>query len=255
MHKVVQLAPNSTAMPYSSAGPYSYRMVSADDRQGRFLADRLLQEVRGKRVALLYVNDDYGRSLRGEVMRAVAPGMVAWVMDAPHVEVDDSAAVGRTVQALAESRPELVLWLGRGTELNKTLPGIRKALGAVAIIGSDGVANAPTFAGTDARWAGVRWVDLVDMDADAGMRAFSARFKARYGLDAGPAAVLAYDAMKVLIAAIEDGARDGTGVQKYLDQLGRKRPAFQGVAGPVIFDRAGDVARGYVLRQIPAVVR
>jgi len=249
--KIVQLSPNSTAMLYSSAGPFSYRMVSPDDRQGRFLGERLMAEARGRRVALLYVNDDYGRSLRREVLRAVGAGAVHWVVDAPHIEGSDSATTARTVTSLVETRAELILWIGRDDQLYGILPGIRKALGGIPIIGSDGVAHALQLDNEDNRWGGVRFVELVDLDAGPAIRGFRARFLKRWGREPTGPEALAYDAMKILIAAVEAGARSGVEVQRYLDGLGSRRPAFPGVAGPVVFDSLGDVARAYLLTTIP----
>jgi branched-chain amino acid transport system substrate-binding protein len=246
-HRVVQLSPHSTALLYSSAGPYSYRMVSPDDRQGRFLGERLTAEAGGRRVALLYVNDDYGRGLRRDVLRAIHPGAIHWAVDAPHIEGSDSAAMERMITSLVETRAEILLWIGRDTELDRALPGIRKALGGIPILGSDGVGHARQL---DRRWVGVRFVELVDLDAGPTIRAFRSRFRSRWGREPSAPEVLTYDAMKILIAAVADGARSGTDVRRYLDGLGHRLPAFPGIAGPVAFDSLGDVERAYVLTTI-----
>jgi branched-chain amino acid transport system substrate-binding protein len=249
-HRVVQLSPNSTAVLYSSAGPYSYRMVSGDDGQGRFLGQQVLAEARSRRVALVYVNDDYGRGLRREVQRAIPPGAVQWALDAPFIEGGDSAAMTRMVRSLVETRAELILWLGRDMDLNLALPGIRRTLGAIPILGTDGVGHAVQVTHPDDRWAGVRFVDLVDLAAPA-IQAFRARFLARWGREPSSSEALSYDAMKLLIAAVADGARSGAGVQRYLDGLGSRRPAFEGATGTVVFNEQGDVERTYVLITIP----
>ena len=251
-HKIVQLSPHSTAVLYSNAGPFSYRMVSPDDRQGRFLGERLMAEARGRRVALLYVNDDYGRSLRREVLQAVEPGAFRWVVDAPHIEGSDSATTARKVTSLVENRAEMILWIGREVELDRILPSIRKALGDIPIIGSDGVVHALQLDNEDNRWSGVRFVELVDLDAGPAVRSFRARFLKRWGREPAGSEALSYDAMRVLIAAVEHGARSGVEVQRYLDGLGRRRPAFPGVTGPVVFDSLGDLERAYFLTTIPS---
>lgn len=64
------------------------------------------------------------------------------------------------------------------------------------------------------------------------------------------AAAPIYNEHTVLLAAVQAGARNGRDVQKYLDALGRKRPAFHGIAGPVVFTADGDVVRGYVLTTV-----
>jgi branched-chain amino acid transport system substrate-binding protein len=251
-NKVVQLSPHSTAVLYSGAGPYSYRLVSPDDRQGRFLGAQLLAEARGRRVALVYVNDDYGRGLRREVLRAVGPSGVVWALDAPFVEGGDSIAMTRMVRSLVETRAEMILWIGRDLDLNLALPGIRKVFGAISILCSDGVGHARELRHPDDRWNGVRFVELVDLDAGAAIRAFRARYLARWRREPSGPEVLTYDAMTLLIAAVEAGARNGTDVQRYLDGLGTRRPAFAGVAGPVRFDAQGDVERTYTFATMPS---
>lgn len=243
-HKVVQLSPNSTAVLYSSAGPFSFRMVSADDRQGRFLGERILAAARGKRVAMSYVNDDYGRGLRAEVLRAIPHGAVEWVMDAPHFEGTDDLT--RRITVLADAKPDIIVWLGRGGELERLLPQIRKHLGYVPIYGGDAVATMALRAVTP-DWQNVYFVDLIDLDANAQLRAMRQRYAQRFGRPPTAAEILAYDAMTLVIAAVRGGARTGEEVQAFLNELGRKRPAFNGIAGPVTFDGNGDVARDYVL--------
>jgi branched-chain amino acid transport system substrate-binding protein len=243
-NEVIQLSPNSTAVLYSNAGPFSFRMVSPDDRQGKFLGERVLAEARGKRVALMYVNDDYGRGLRAEVHRAIPPGAVEWVMDTPHIE--GGADLTSRVAVLAYARPDVIVWLGRGLELEKMLPQIRERLGTVPIFGGDGVATTALRA-TDASWDGVHVVDLLDLDANDAMRALRQRYASRFGRMPTAAEILAYDAMSLIIAGVHSGARTGPQLQTFMNGLGREHPVFEGVAGPVVFDANGDVARDYVL--------
>src|SRR5260221_1495809 len=79
---VVQIAPTSTAPLYSHAGPYSFRMVPSDLYQGEFLAKVVAGDSPHPRVAVLYENHDYGRSLPGGLAggaarRDIHPGYYA----------------------------------------------------------------------------------------------------------------------------------------------------------------------------------
>ena len=246
--KVVQMSPNSTAVRYSEAGPYSYRIVSPDDGQGRFLADQLLAHSRGRRVALMYVNDDYGRSLRAEFLRGIPAGAVEWVLDEPHIE--GQMDVQQRVNALVDGHPEVIVWLGRGSELANLLPEIRRRLGNVIIYGGDAVGTI-AIQSKDPAWTGVSFVDLVDLNGSAEVRALRVRYKQRFGREPTASEVLAFDAMNVVIAAVRSGARTGAQVQEFLDALGHTRSTFQGVAGPIKFDAKGDVARQYVMTVVP----
>ncbi len=253
-HAVVELSPHATAVLYSDAGAYSYRLVPPDDRQGRFIGQHLRKEAIEKRIALLYVNDDYGRGLRTELMNAVAPGALNFVLDAPHMEGRDSAEIALGLAALVAAKPDLIVWLGRTLELSRMLGGIRSNLGNVAILGSDALATAVREP-NDGRWTGIRFVDFVDITASPEMRAFADRYRKRFEREPSGADVLTYDAVRVVLKAIDTGARSGADVRKFLDSLGRDRPTYQGLGGPVKFDEKGDVEREYVLRSIVAETR
>jgi branched-chain amino acid transport system substrate-binding protein len=94
-------------------------------------------------------------------------------------------------------------------------------------------------------------VDLVDLDATPEIRAFRERYRKRFGREPSASDALSYDAMKVIIAAIQNGARTGTDVQEYLDELGTSRPAHPGVVDSIRFDKHGDVDRSHVLNVVP----
>ena len=242
---VLQLAPTSTAVLYSRAGAYSFRMVPPDDQQGKFLAETVsLRFPEGARVALFYVNDDYGRGLRASVLDALNEDSYPLLLDVPHVETD--VRLGVIEQAAREAshvRPDVVLWLSRSQLLSAYLPVLRAALGNTPIIAGDAVSTWPQHIYADDRWAGVQHVDFVDLDANDTLRAFSRRFEAKYGTRMSGADVLTYDAVRVLLAGIGSGATTGEQLREYLGSLGRARPAFNGLSGPIAFTDRGDVVR------------
>jgi len=247
---IVQLAPHSTAPLYSQAGPYSFRMVQSDEQQGVFLAGVLRREHPDARVALVYVNDDYGRGLRSSFLQALESGDPQPVLDFPHVELPDSAAIFRLRAAIVEARPDVILWLGRSAVLARVLPAVHAELGRVPVLGSDGVEGALAQPWIES-WRQVRFVALVDMDQGGRLTDFSRRFTELVGRRPSSPEALTYDATALLLRAIADGARSGEAIRAWLNELGRQRPPFDGITGPVAFDENGDVARDYVLARIP----
>ena len=252
--KVVELAPTSTAQLYSAAGPYSFRMVPSDERQGHVLAQAVAEaQPERARVALLYVNDDYGRSLRSVVAAALDSLQINVVADLPHL---DSPGRARTVLADIESvirvRPNVIVWMGRPASLHAVLPAIRASLGEVPVFASDATTSWTLSGNIDGVLTGVWYVDFVDLNATAEGRRFSERYRTRYGRAPGGGEALTYDAMRVIMEAIRGGARSGDDVRRFLDQLGRERPALQGVTGAISFSEDGDVRRDPILLRIPA---
>jgi len=252
--RVVQLSPTASSVLYSQAGAYSYRMVPPDDAQGRFLAEVVARDhPAGARLALLYVNDDYGRGLRADVRAALDSVRHPLVLDLPHSEEGSRAAViALAASAVRAARPDVVLFLGSSTSLRAHLVALRREIGDTPIIASDAVSSWAR-SGTDSLpWGGVRFVDFVDVTATEALRAFAARYTARTGLPATGPDVLTYDAVRVLLDAVHRGATTGEAVRAYLASLGRERPPFDGLSGELRFTDEGNPERSYVLVTIPS---
>ncbi len=246
---VLQLAPTSTAVLYSRAGPYSFRMVPPDDQQGTFLAETVRRRFPGgARVALFYMNDDYGRGLRSSLLDALDLKAYPLLLDIPHVEGDlRPDVIEQSTRAARAASPDVVLWLSRSLALGEYLPSLRSALGDIPIIAGDAVSKWPQHGPDHARWIGVQHVDFVDLDANERLRDFARRFEAEFGLMASGADVLAYDAVRMILDGIASGATTGALLRAHLRSLGREKPAFDGLSGPITFTDNGDVVRKHLL--------
>ena len=246
---LVHIAPNTTAPLFGEAGPYSFRLVPDDHRQADFLV-RQVRAASTARLALAFVNDDYGRALAAEVRTRLARAGIRPVYETPYLEGADSTQLAAAATAIADARPDMLLWLGRGRELALLLGTLRARLPDLPVYGSDGVDVSHTYA-APRRVEGVRFVRFVDAAAnDARLRAFRARFRTRERRETTTDAVLAYDATQLVVAALRAGARDRDGVRADLESLGHDRPPFAGLSGPIAFDERGDVTRRHLLAEV-----
>ena len=249
-HGVVQLAPTSTAPSYSEAGPFSFRMVPSDEHQGPYLVEAVRDAFPdGARVAVIYVNDDYGRGLRSAVLRTLDAARYPVVLQLPHAE----EAVGpedvrQGMAAFENAAPDVLLWLARPQALELFLPYLRDRHPELPIIGGDAVSRAIVLEDPDGLWPGVMYTDFVDPTSTPEMQAFLDRFQGRFGTEASGPEIMTYDAVRLLLQGIREGARTGDALREYLASLGRQRPPFEGLSGPVTFDEQGDVERSFVLR-------
>lgn len=250
--RIVQLSPQSSAVAYSDAGPFSYRLVPPDDRQGQFIADALNAMEGADRIVVLYVNDDYGRGLRSSLLAALGEDGPVVVAEVPHLEVSkvgvEDLELARRI--VVEARPDVVVWLGRALVLEQYLPILLSAAPTAQIIGGDALAPIERHAEANPMWHDISFVDFVDVDGGDDMRDFRRRFEARYGRRVSSTDALTYDAMRLLLEAVREGATSGPAIRDYLDSLGRSRPAHAGITGPIRFDDNGDVSRSYVLRRV-----
>ncbi len=257
--EIVQIAPTSTAARFNEAGPFSFRLVPADHRQGELLAREAAAIMPVEtRVALLYVNDDYGRGLHSAVLEGLAPSRSTVVYDAPHSDIEASddtshlpGRIAEEVGAVAARQPDVLLWLGRAATLARYLPELRRRLGTIPILGGDAVSPGLARAAQEPGWGGVRFTDFFDPRGSEELRAFGARFTARFGVPPGTAEILSYDAMRLLLAALASGARTGVEVREWLLALGHAQPAYPGLSGPIRFTADRNIERSYVLIAIP----
>ena len=249
--RVVHIAPTTTAPLFSQAGPYSYRLVPDDAAQADFLV-RCTVSSGVSRVALVYVNDDYGRGLEAAARPRLAAARVTTVYETPYLEGADSAALHPILEPLVAARPDGVLWLGRYPELGVLRRIGGAAMRALPVLASDGVDGAGVYA-APARYAGVRFVRFVDpATPDPRLQAMRTRYRERFRLETSTEAVLSYDALSLVFAALRAGVRDREGMRAWLDSLGRGVPPFAGVSGPIAFDANGDVARPHQLAEVRA---
>ncbi|MEX0843243.1 MAG: ABC transporter substrate-binding protein [Gemmatimonadota bacterium] len=251
-HRVVQVAPTSTAPLFSEAGPYSFRMVPPDHVQGRFLAEKVAELApEGARLALYYVNDDYGRALRTAVLPHLQPDRHPVVLDLPHSEGDvHEVNPEELTAALVASGAHFVLWLGRVPALATFLPRATSRVAPLTVLAGDAVSRAHLLFPLEGWWHGVSYTDFLDITATPELRDFRRRFQHSFDADPGGPEALVYDATRAILAAIRGGARTGEEVRRSLSRLGAGAPPYPGITGPLTFDEHGDVVRDYVVRTI-----
>ena len=248
---VVQLAPNSSTPMYSSAGPYSFRLVASDIHQGVFLADQALALAPRARIAVVFVNDDYGRALRKVLVERLRSAGVVPVLDVPYVEDPGQFDPDEIVSGLARAHPDLLLWVGRSTQFVLAVHALKRVLPTLTVLGSDGFGG-PTV-GRDSLHMldGVRYVRMVDLQhASAELVRLREQYRREGRGEASDQAVLSYDAISLLAEAIRRAGPRRDAIREWLAQVGRAQPPYQGLSGPIAFPTGGDRQPRYVVEQI-----
>lgn len=249
---IVLIAPTTTTPHYGIRSPFSFRLVASDVHQGVFLADQALALSRGGRIAIVYVNDDYGRPLRTLVLARLRAAGVEPVYDGPYSE-GDRATNHEIVEALARMKPDQLIWIGQAVEYASHQPAMRTALPNLTVMASDGFGGPALQDDPQHVFDGVRYVRLVDFQlADSALSRFTAGYRQQGLAEPSDQAVLSYDAVRLLAAAIGDQGPNRTAIREWLSEVGRARPAFKGLSGPVVFDASGDRSPQYFLVRIGA---
>jgi branched-chain amino acid transport system substrate-binding protein len=249
---LTQLAPSSSAPPYSRAGPYSFRMIPADDRQAEFLVRQIPGRLR-PRLAVAYSIGDYGRGLYTEVRARLKARWLEPVLQTSFSDPLDSAQVSLLPIEIARARPDVLFWLGQPADLARVLPALSRRLGGLLVYAPDAFDAANCYGRLRGPLAGVRFVRFFDpRGGDPAFRRLRERFEQATGTELTYDAVMAYDAVQLLARAMRAGNRTRASVRDYIAQVGGLQPPLQGVGGRLAFDARRNAVRDYLLAEITA---
>lgn len=241
---VPQVVPSATDRQLRAAGPWTFMLAPGDSVEGVFLAGYVDRSVHARKVILFYENDEFGQSLRQSLLREFARHGISVLAQVAVFPNSDLEAL--LVASLASGRPDALVMATRETEA-----------GVVARLAFDRLPGVPTIASDGALRPG-RLVQLagaglgnlrvvafwVPDTTDARQREFIATARQVTGHDPDADMAMIQDGIALLAAAIDDVGPDRAAIREWLRSLGRERPAFPGLTGPISFgpDRAHTLA-------------
>jgi branched-chain amino acid transport system substrate-binding protein len=223
--------------------PYIFRTSFTQDTAMPKIARYLAGPLKVKNLALIYVNNDYGKGGRESLMKALQPLGVKIVTDVSteQNQVDFSAAVLKAKQSNADA---VFVYLNE-EESARALRELRKQGVNKPIVGETTLVGQKVIelAG-DAANGAVAHVGLtVDAPMPA-MRAFRARFEKEYHYTPDHNGIKGYTGVYVLKAAIEKvGKLDRKAVAQAMHGLKVSAAKEPGVILDVTFDGNGDLDR------------
>lgn len=250
--RITQIAPTSSTPLYSRAGPYSFRLVGSDLDQGVFIANHVLTRSPRLRTAILYTNDDYGRPLRTVLVdRLRAAGLVP-VHDSPFIEEGVSNDYSEMSMAMARTRPELLVWIGRAHEFIRIQPLLQRALPGLIVLASDGFDGPLVSRDTAGTFAGVSYVRFVDPSSTNAELLRVREWFSQSGLgNTSDQAILSYDAVMLLGEALRHAGSGREAIRDWMWEVGKTTPPFIGISGPIAFRVGGDREPVYFIQTIP----
>lgn len=237
--KVVLLTGSATSDNITNSGEYVFRVCPANRIQGRSIARFAYKQLGLKRCYVLYLNTEYGVTLRDYFTKAFRGmgGTVAGVEGIPDKATDVRAQLTKA----KASSPDFIFAPVNHIEAEAILRQAKELGVSCKIIGGDG-AHVPDIirvagnAADGSYWANFAWGNDTSI-----VERFREAYRKRYGEDPGLYSALYYDATHVLANAILD-AKDVTGpnVRRALTQQ-----EFVGATGLTRFDANGDVDKDF----------
>jgi branched-chain amino acid transport system substrate-binding protein len=230
--------------------PYIFRTSFTQDTAMPKIARYIASNLKAKSVALIYVNNDYGKGGRESLMKALEPLGVKITADisTDQNQVDFSAPVLKAKQ----SNADIVFVYTNEEESARALRELRKQGVTKPIVGETTLVGQKVIelAG-DAANGAVAHVGLtVDAPLPA-MRAFRARFEKEYRYTPDHNGIKGYTGVYVLKAAIEKAGKvDRKAIAQAMHGLSVAVAKEQNVILDVAFDNNGDLDRDSFLVEV-----
>ncbi len=202
------------------------------------------------RVAIVHSPDPYGVVLSGE-LRYVLPRGTPVVLDTVFQETPDTTVAAALERTVSAANPDVLFWVGPPRVLAILLVRLRQHLPNVRIMGSDATEAKRIYDNEDGTFSGLVFVRAADPSVDtARYNNFQYRYSIWMGGQGTSDAVLSYDVTAMLADAMRAGAVTRQQLRDYLYSLGRTRPPYNGVTGPIAFDSLGVIRRGLGLAEV-----
>jgi branched-chain amino acid transport system substrate-binding protein len=241
--KIIILSTGATNPSLSGASPYFFRIWNSDSEEGVFAAKAAYDKLGFKRMAILYVNNDYGIGLKN-VFREKYSSLGGQIVAGENFE-RGGKDFKNILLKIRQVAPEAIYLVGYASEtgvITKQLKELKitsRILGTVAMEDTEFL----KLAGKGAE--GVIYVYPKPPTGTA-VQEFKATFKKKYGKDPGILCDVGYDAGNLIIYAYQHGAETADDIRKVFAELKN----FQGASGEIKFDKNGDVHKPMILKMI-----
>ena len=240
---VVLISASSTADDIKNSGDYIFRNVPTNSAQGKYMADFAINKLKTKNGAILYMNNDYGITLKDAVQKWFTEndGKISSVELYNPGDKDFRTQLSK----IQEAKPDVIFYPGLYQESGLILKQAKELKIKAVFIGGDG-SIAPELVQIAGKAAENSYYANMAMGygvADVEINKFVTAFKTEYGEEPSVYSSYAYDVAKLIADAINRGGYSSEGIKKALYQT----KDFKGVTGITRFDSYGEVDKPFYI--------
>ncbi len=242
---VVLLSPTSSAPKITDAGDYIFRNCASDIFEGKVMADAAIQKFGIKKVAILYINNDYGVGITNIFKKTlIAHGGQIVAEETFNQGATDFRAQLTKITTLQFDGIYIVGYKELGHLLKQAHElGIKAQFMSTVMFEDPDILS---IAGNAADGI-VYSARAFDPDSEEPhVKEFVASFKQHYEEEPDIFAAYAYDAARILIQAMNKGELSADAIKQSIYAI----KDFLGVTGLTSFDDKGDVFQPAYLKTV-----
>ena len=241
---IPQISPSATNPKFTRNGyKTTFRVVADDVHLGGTLGRYAVKDLKGKSIAVIDDRTAYGQGVADEFEKGVkAAGGKTVGREFTNDKATDFTAI---LTSLKAKKPDIVFFGGMDAVAGPMMRQMKQLGIEAKFMGGDGICSGelPKLAAGAMGDGQVVCAEAggVEGEAKAGMDKFRTDFKAKFNADVQIYAPYVYDAVNVMVAAMQKA--DSADPAKYLPELA-KTDGYKGVTGTIAFDEKGDIKNG-----------
>ena len=233
----------SSAPSISNAGDYIFRNYPSDLYQGAYGAEYIANKLGKKKVAILYVQSDWGSGIKDVFTQKLNELGGSVVAEEGYAQT--SKDLRSQLTKIKAAQPELIYFLGY---TDASIPGIKQAkeLGLTApLFGADAWDDSKIWQEAGAAGEGAMFSVASAQPSDT----FKSAMRAKVGNDEiGACSPYAYDAVKIIAKVLEKSGTDRTAIK---DELYKVTYTGGVSSDSISFDQNGDPASAnYIVKKV-----
>jgi len=241
---IPQISPSATNPRYTRQGyKTTFRVVADDVHLGGTLGKYAVNQLKGKSIAVVDDRTAYGQGVADEFEKGVkAAGGKVVGREFTNDKATDFTAI---LTSLKAKKPDVVFFGGMDAVAGPKLRQMKQLGISAKFMGGDGICTGelPKLAAGSMGDGQVVCAEAggVEGEAKKSMEDFGKKFKAKFNADVQLYAPYVYDAVNVMVAAMQKA--NSTEPAKFLPVLAATE-GYKGVTGTIAFDQKGDIKNG-----------
>lgn len=241
---IPQISPSATNPRYTRQGyKTTFRVVADDVHLGGTLGKYAVNQLKGKSIAVVDDRTAYGQGVADEFEKGVkAAGGKVVGREFTNDKATDFTAI---LTSLKAKKPDVVFFGGMDAVAGPMLRQMKQLGISAKFMGGDGICTGelPKLAAGSMGDSQVVCAEAggVEGEAKKSMEDFGKKFKAKFNADVQLYAPYVYDAVNVMVAAMQKA--NSTEPAKFLPVLAATE-GYKGVTGTIAFDQKGDIKNG-----------
>jgi len=234
---IAQVAPVATGHAYTRQGfDTSFRVMGHDDDGGQFAGQYALQTLKAKRIAVIDDRTAFGQGLADEFIKSLEAQGVK-IVDRQYVD-DKTVDFSAVLTAIRSKNADLIFFGGVDSQAAPLARRIKQLGLNARLMGAGGFVSQTFLQLAQKEGDGVVALEPgLPVDQMPGGKKFEQAYQARYHTHIELHAPFAYDATRVLVAAMEKA--NSVDPAEYLPAL--RAISYSGVTGQIAFDKEGNL--------------